>query len=93
MHGNAAAQRLLLCYGCTMNATSDAAARRRKTWAGGLADAATASTFDASFWASASVADKLDALRTMADEVAAMEGHGTSARLQRHLGGVRRARR
>jgi hypothetical protein len=76
-----------------MTADRERAERRRRQWSGGVARTDEASSFERAFWANASVADKLDALRTMADEAAMMEGHGSSARLQRHLGGLRRARR
>ncbi|MFI5309036.1 MAG: hypothetical protein ACHQ53_16900 [Polyangiales bacterium] len=75
-----------------MSVQSDDSVRRRKGWPSGLATGLAAASLDAAFWRNASVADKLDALRTMADDVAVMEGHGSTARLQRHLGGVRRSR-
>jgi hypothetical protein len=75
-----------------MSAASDNAKRRRATWNAGIAKPADATPLNEAFWKDASVSHKLDALRTMADDVAVMEGHGDSARLQRHLGGVRRAR-
>ena len=72
--------------------SSTDATQRRRTWPAGVAKPSDAVPLNEAFWQHASVSDKLDALRTMADDVAVMEGHGNSARLQRHLGGVRRAR-
>jgi hypothetical protein len=75
-----------------MAADTNHAARRRASWAAGVAAAQELRTMDDAYWRRASVSDKLDALRVMAEELATMEGHGASSRLQRHLGGVRRQR-
>jgi hypothetical protein len=72
--------------------TTDRAALRSRTWTGGISRPRDADP-DAAFWHSATTADKLDTLRTLADDAAAMVGNGTPARLQRHLGGVRRPQR
>src|SRR5262249_18024778 len=68
----------------------EAAARRRRTWQGGVA--AESVSLDRAVWQSATVDQRLDALRTMAEQAGMMEGHGGPPRLQRHLSGVRKAR-
>jgi hypothetical protein len=68
----------------------------RRHWQGGVIPAERADQQEADFWAPASVEARLDAMTQMVDDALSIggraEGHGTSARLQRHLGGVRHPR-
>jgi hypothetical protein len=83
---------MFACYAQPMRDAANEAARRRRQWAGGVVHADRSAALDAAFWRTAGVAAKLDALRTMVEEFASRNGDGTPARLQRHLGGIRRAR-
>jgi hypothetical protein len=67
------------------------AVSRRRDWPGGRA--ADSATLEREFWRDATVEQKLEALREMAETAWMMEGHVTAPRLQRHLGGVRKVRR
>jgi hypothetical protein len=69
------------------------AEQRRRAWLGGVASSQDASELRESSATGETVAQKLEALRLMAEHAWLMEGHGTSPRLQRHLGGIRRSAR
>jgi hypothetical protein len=60
--------------------TDAAASARRRGWAGGLARSST--ELDQVFWRGATINQKLEALRAMAEAAWMMEGHVTAPRLQ-----------
>jgi len=84
---------LMTWYGQAMEDEATRAEQRRRAWLGGLVSNQEASELRGSNATGETVAQKLEILRIMAEHAWLMEGHGTSPRLQRHLGGIRRSER
>jgi len=69
-------------------------ARRQREWSGGRIGAGQSAAFDRRFWAAASDAERLAAVWEMAQQAYRLEHpDGPPLRLDRSLGGVRRAGR
>lgn len=69
-------------------------ARRAREWSGGRVEAGRVAGLDRRFWAAASSAERLAAVWEMAEQVWSLEHPDEPPlRLDRSVGGVRRARR
>ncbi|GAC1599071.1 MAG: hypothetical protein NVS3B20_21000 [Polyangiales bacterium] len=79
----------ICCYHSYMS--SERAAYRRTHWRGGVAHSrAEAEEFDLEFWMSATPAERIRGVAQLVEEMGkVVDEHGSPARLQRTVGGVR----
>ncbi|MHB1843837.1 MAG: hypothetical protein ACYCWW_03250 [Deltaproteobacteria bacterium] len=65
----------------------------RRRWAAGVCSAQALRDREIARWVSLDLEERLRLLSQLTQDAARMAGHGAPARLQRHLGGIRRPRR